>query len=96
MLDRIAKIATIAASALVIVIAIIGGVLFVARPDADITRLDADIARLDAEVAGLRRDMDEVKANQRQILDGLQRLEVALVNHTHDSEGQAWFPAFPP
>lgn len=75
MLDRIAKIATTAASALVIVIAIIGGITFVAR-------LDADIARLDAEVAGLRRDMDEVKANQRQILYSLQRLEVALVNHT--------------
>lgn len=89
MLDRIAKIATIAASALVIVMAIIGGIMFVAR-------LDADIARLDAEVAGLRRDMDEVKANQRQILDSLQRLEVALVNHTHDSQGRARFPTLPP
>ena len=89
MLDRIAKIATIAASTLVIVVAIIGGIMFVAR-------LDADIARLDAEVAGLRRDMDEVKANQRQILNGLQRLEVALVNHAHDESGEARFPALPP
>ena len=89
MLDRIAKIATIAASTLVVVVAIIGGIMFVAR-------LDADIARLDAEVAGLRRDMDEVKANQRQILYSLQRLEVALVNHTHDGQGQARFPTLPP
>ena len=61
-----------------------------------VARLDADIARLDAEVAGLRRDMDEVKANQRQILDSLQRLEAGLVNHTHDSQGQARFPTLPP
>ena len=47
---------------------------------------------LQEEVSALRRDADEMKENQRVILDSLERLEAAFVTHTHDEDGRVVIP----
>ena len=85
MLDRISKIATIFAASVAIVVILIGGVAWAVR-------LDANMRVLQEEVSAMRRDVDEMKENQRIILDSLERLEAAFVNHTHDEDGRVMIP----
>ncbi len=85
MLDRISKIATIFAASVAIVVILIGGVAWAVR-------LDANMRVLQEEVSAMRRDVDEMKENQRIILDSLERLEAAFVNHAHDEDGRVVIP----
>ncbi|MCE2499985.1 MAG: hypothetical protein J4G13_03880 [Dehalococcoidia bacterium] len=85
MLDRISKIATIFAASVAIVVILIGGVAWAVR-------LDANMRVLQEEVSAMRQDVDEMKGNQRIILDSLERLEAASVNHTHDEDGRVVIP----
>ena len=82
MLDRISKIATIFAASVAIVVILIGGVAWAVR-------LDANMRVLQEEVSALRRDVDEMKENQRIILDSL---EAAFVTHTRDEDGRVVIP----
>ncbi len=92
MLDRVSKIITIIAATIAIVVILIGGVAWAIRLDTDVRLVKSELVELRLEVAELRRDMDEVKENQRRILQVLERLEYALANHTHDADGRAQMP----
>ena len=92
MLDRVSKIIAIIAATVAIVVILIGGVAWAIR-------LDTDMRIVKSEVAELRRDMDEVKENQRRleenqrlILQALEGLQAAIANHTHDADGRAQIP----
>ena len=86
MLDRWYKIAAIVASVVVIMSAIVGpsiaGLVWAIRLDSDVANLQSDVDRLQA-------DMAEVKENQRLILESVNRIEAALISHTHDADGRA-------
>ena len=85
MLDRVSKIIAVIAATVAIVVILIGGVAWAVR-------LDTNMRVLQEEVSALRRDVDEMKENQRIILDSLERLEAAFVTHTHDEDGRAVIP----
>ena len=89
MLDRVSKIIAIVAATVAIVVILIGGVAWAIR-------LDTDMRIVKSEVVELRRDVDEVKENQRRleenqrlILQALERLQDVIANHTHDGDGRA-------
>ena len=92
MLDRVSKILTIDAATVAIVVILIGGVAWAIRLETDLRGVQADVAELRLEVAELRFDMDEVKENQRLILQALEGLQAAIANHTHDADGRAQMP----
>ncbi len=96
MLDRWYKIAAIAASAIIIVSAIVGpgiaGIFWLAR-------LDNDVADLQKDVTELQEDVEKLQQGQAAILEILQTLsdnmtvnQTNLRNHTHDSNGGAQLP----
>ena len=92
-LDRWYKIAAIVASVVVITSAIVGpsvaGLIWAIRLDFDVADLRTDVANLQSDVDRLQADMTEVKENQRLILESVNRIETALINHTHDADGRA-------
>ena len=86
MLDRIVKITAIAAAVAVVTVSVIGGVAWAVR-------LDTQVQDLREEVAQLRSDVAQLNRNQLAILDAMQAFQDALINHTHDAQGQAQFPS---
>ena len=92
MLDRISKIIMIIASTVAIVVILIGGLAWAVRLDSDVRGVQYGVGELRQEVTELRRDMDEVKANQILILRSLERLETAVSRHTHDEDGRVQVP----
>ena len=92
MLDRIGKIIAIIAATVASIVILIGGVAWAIR-------LDTDMRIVKSEVVELRRDVDEVKENQRRleenqrlILQALEGLQDVIANHTHDGDGRAQIP----
>ena len=92
MLDRISKIITIIASTVAIVVILIGGIAWAVRLDSEVRGVQHGVGELRQEVTELRRDMDEVKANQILILRSLERLETAVSRHTHYEDGRVQVP----
>ncbi len=90
MLDRISKILTIIAVAIIVIV--IGGVAWAVRLDSEAQAVQGEVGDLRQDVTELRQDMDEVKENQRLILQALEGLHVAIANHTHDADGRAQIP----
>ena len=88
MLDRIVKITAIAAALAVVTVSLIGSVAWAVRLDTQVQDLREEVAKLRSDVAQLQQDMVRVQENQQAILDALHAFQDALVNHTHDDEGQ--------
>ena len=102
MLDRWAKIAAIAAAAVIVASAIIGpsigGIYWLARLDSDVGRLQQDVQQMQADIGQLQSDVEQLQEGQRAILDILERLaddipeiRANVAGHTHDSDGRARF-----
>ena len=90
MLDRIVKITAIAAAVAVVTVSVIGGVAWAVRLDTQVQDLREEVAQLRSDVASCSKTLNR---NQLAILDAMQAFQDALINHTHDAQGQAQFPS---
>ncbi len=80
MLDRWAKVATIAAPVVFVVAAIIapgiGGIFWLARLDSDVSHLQADVTEVQADVTQLQLDVGQLQLDVGQL-----QLDVAQIRH---------------
>ena len=55
----------------------------------DVADLQTDVADLQTDVDHIRADVAEIKETQKLILESVNRMETALITHTHDADGRA-------